>query len=428
MNKENLQKETLCIKGGYNGETLNSVTLPIVQSTSYRFDSAEQVANLFDLKENGHIYSRISNPTVAALEEKLTALEDGVGAVCVSSGQSAVLLAVLNICKSGDHVVSVSSVYGGTFNLFNITLRNFGIETTFVDPYDSEDEILSKIQDNTKLIFGETIGNPSLNIFDFEKFSKIAKISNIPLIIDNTTATPYLFNPFKYGANIVVHSTSKYIDGHSVALGGVIIDGGNFNWENRKFNELTEPDPSYHGLKYVETFKNSAYIVKLRVTLLRDLGNAISPNNAFLTNLGLETLHLRMDRHSKNALALAKFLQTHKNVEWVNYPLLECNKDYKIAKEYLPKGASGILTFGVKGGVKSARKLISSLKLIPLVVHLGDVRTTLIHPASTTHRQLSKEELKISGVSEDLVRVSVGIENIDDIICDFKQALNKVGY
>ncbi|MDO4535848.1 MAG: O-acetylhomoserine aminocarboxypropyltransferase/cysteine synthase [Clostridium perfringens] len=427
MNKENLQKETLCIKGGYNGETLNSVTLPIVQSTSYRFDNAEQVANLFDLKENGHIYSRISNPTVAALEEKLTALEGGVGTVCVSSGQSAVLLAVLNICKSGDHVVSVSSVYGGTFNLFNVTLKTFGIETTFVSPDASEEEILSKVQDNTKLVFGETVGNPGLNIFDFKKFSKVATSANIPLIIDNTTATPYLFNPFKHGANVVVHSTSKYADGHSVALGGAIIDGGNFNWDNGKFKELTEPDPSYHGLKYVENFGKSAYIVKLRVTLLRDLGNTMSPNNAFLTNIGLETLHLRMERHSQNALALAKFLQTHENVEWVNYPLLESHKEYKVAKEYFPKGASGILTFGVKGGVESAKKLIDSLEIVPLVVHLGDVRTTLLHPASTTHRQLSKEELEISGVSEDLIRVSVGIENIEDIIKDFKQGLDKVG-
>ena len=427
MDKENLQKETLCIKGGYNGETLNSVTLPIVQSTSYRFDNAEQVANLFDLKENGHIYSRISNPTVAALEEKLTALEGGVGTVCVSSGQSAVLLAVLNICKSGDHVVSVSSVYGGTFNLFNVTLKTFGIETTFVAPDASEEEILSKVQDNTKLVFGETVGNPGLNIFNFKKFSKVAKSENIPLIIDNTTATPYIFNPFKHGANVVVHSTSKYADGHSVALGGAIIDGGNFDWGNGKFKELTEPDPSYHGLKYVETFGNSAYIVKLRVTLLRDLGNTMSPNNAFLTNIGLETLHLRMERHSQNALALAKFLQTHENVEWVNYPLLEGHKDYEIAKEYFPKGASGVLTFGVKGGVDAAKKLINSLEIVPLVVHLGDVRTTLLHPASTTHRQLSKEELEISGVSEDLIRVSVGIENIDDIIKDFKQGLDKVG-
>lgn len=427
MNKNNLQKETLCIKGGYNGETLNSVTLPIVQSTSYRFDNAQQVADLFDLKEDGHIYSRISNPTVAALEEKLTNLEGGVGTVCVSSGQSAVLLAVLNICKKGDHVVSVSSVYGGTFNLFNVTLKNFGIETTFVDPYASEEEILDKVKDNTRLIFGETIGNPGLNIFDFKKFSKVAKSANIPLVIDNTTATSYLFNPFEHGANIVVHSTSKYADGHSVALGGAIIDGGNFDWANGKFPELTEPDPSYHGLKYVETFKNAAYIVKLRVTLLRDLGNTMSPSNAFLTNLGLETLHLRMKRHSENALALAKFLQSHENVKWVNYPLLECHKDYEIAKEYLPKGASGVLTFGVKGGVEAAKKLMSSLEIVPLVVHLGDVRTTLLHPASTTHRQLSKEELKISGVPEDLIRVSVGIENIDDIIKDFKQGLDKVG-
>lgn len=424
---KNWRKGTVCIKGGYSAASGDAVAAPLVQSTSYRFQDADQVANLFDLKESGHIYSRISNPTVGYLEEKFANLEGGVGAVAVSSGQSATLLAVLNICEAGDHVISVSTIYGGSFNLLSTTLKKLGIETTFVDPNASREDILSKVKPNTKLIYGESIGNPGLNVLDFKKFSYVAKEAQIPLVIDNTVATPYLFNPFEHGANIVVHSTSKYSDGHSVALGGIIIDGGNFDWNNGKFNCLVEPDESYHGLQYVDTFGESAYIVKLRVTLLRDLGTTMSPFNAFLTNLGLETLHLRMDRHSSNALALAKFLQGHKNVNWVSYPLLETQNDYDLAREYLPKGASGILTFGIKGGVDAAKELMNNLKLVPLVVHLGDARTTILHPASTTHRQLSEEELLSTGVTTDLIRVSVGIEDINDIIEDFEQALNKVG-
>lgn len=424
---KNFSKDTLCIRGGFNPKAGDPVTQPLVQSTSYKFESCDQVANLFDLKEAGHIYTRISNPTVSNLEEKFLALEGGVGAVSVSSGQSAVLLAVLNICKAGEHIVVLSTVYGGTFNLLGATLKNLGIEASFISPDCSEEELQGCIKDNTKLIIGESLGNPSLRILDMKKFSKVAKTNEIPLIVDNTVATPYLFNPLEYGANIVVHSTSKYSDGHSLALGGIIVDGGNFNWNNGKFPCLVEPDESYHGLKYVETFREAAYITKLRVTLLRDLGCTTSPFNAYLTNIGLETLHLRMERHSSNALTLAKFLEKNENVTWVDYPLLESHKDYELAREYFTKGASGLLSFGIKGGREAAKKFIDNLQLAQLVVHLGDVRTTLLHPASTTHRQLSSEDLIKAGVTEDLIRVSVGIEGIEDIIKDFEQAFSKLG-
>ncbi|MDZ4993639.1 bifunctional O-acetylhomoserine aminocarboxypropyltransferase/cysteine synthase [Clostridium perfringens] len=424
---KNFSKDTLCIRGGFNPKAGDPVTQPLVQSTSYKFESCDQVANLFDLKETGHIYTRISNPTVSNLEEKFLALEGGVGAVSVSSGQSAVLLAVLNICKAGEHIVVLSTVYGGTFNLLGATLKNLGIEASFISPDCSEEELHECIKDNTKLIIGESLGNPSLRILDMKKFSKVAKTNGIPLIVDNTVATPYLFNPLEYGANIVVHSTSKYSDGHSLALGGIIVDGGNFNWNNGKFPCLVEPDESYHGLKYVETFGEAAYITKLRVTLLRDLGCTTSPFNAYLTNIGLETLHLRMERHSSNALTLAKFLEENENVTWVDYPLLESHKDYELAREYFTKGASGLLSFGIKGGREAAKKFIDNLQLAQLVVHLGDVRTTLLHPASTTHRQLSSEDLIKAGVTEDLIRVSVGIEGIEDIIKDFEQAFSKLG-
>ncbi|EGT3615049.1 O-acetylhomoserine aminocarboxypropyltransferase/cysteine synthase [Clostridium perfringens] len=426
MNKD-FSKDTLCIRGGFNPKAGESITQPLVQSTSYKFESCDQVANLFDLKEVGHIYTRISNPTVSNLEEKFLALEGGVGAVSVSSGQSATLLAVLNICKAGEHIVVLSTVYGGTFNLLGTTLKNLGIEATFISPDCSEEELEESIKDNTKLIIGESLGNPSLRVLDMKKFSKVAKSNRIPLIIDNTVATPYLFNPLEHGANIVIHSTSKYSDGHSLALGGMIVDGGNFNWDNGKFLCLVEPDESYHGLKYVETFGEAAYITKLRVTLLRDFGCTTSPFNAYLTNIGLETLHLRMERHSSNALTLARFLEKNDNVTWVDYPLLESHKDYELAREYFTKGASGLLSFGIKGGREAAKKFIDNLKLAQLVVHLGDVRTTLLHPASTTHRQLSSEDLIKSGVTEDLIRVSVGIEGIDDIIKDFEQAFSKLG-
>ncbi|WP_058485080.1 O-acetylhomoserine aminocarboxypropyltransferase/cysteine synthase family protein [Defluviitalea phaphyphila] len=420
----NWKIETKAVQGGYTPKNSEPRILPIYQSTTYKYDSAEHVAKLFDLEIEGHMYSRISNPTVEAFEKKIAALEGGVGALATSSGQAATTLAILNICKSGEHIVAASTLYGGTFSLFSNTLKKLGIEVSFVNPEASIDDIKKHFKDNTKAIFGETIGNPGLNILDFEKFSSIAKEMGVPLIVDNTFATPYLCKPLEHGANIVVHSATKYIDGHASSVGGIIIDGGNFNWNNGKYPDLVNPDPSYHGVKYVEQFGKQAYIVKARAQLLRDFGATLSPFNAFLMNMGLETLHLRMERHSENALKLAKFLEKHPKVAWVNYPGLSNHKSYSLANKYLSKGCSGVLTFGIKGGKQAGIKFIDSVKLAALVVHVADVRTSVIHPASTTHRQLTKEQQISSGVTEDLIRVSVGIENIEDIIADFDQALN----
>lgn len=425
-NNLEFSKGTICVQGGYKPKSGEPRILPIYQSTTYKYNDPDEVAALFDLKAEGHMYSRISNPTVAAFEEKVNELEGGVGALAVSSGQTATAISILNICKNGEHIVAASTLYGGTFSLISTTLKKFGVSVTFVHPDSSEEEILNCFKDNTRAIFGETIGNPGLNILDLEKFSKIAKKKDVPFIVDNTIATPYLCNPLEHGANIVIHSTTKYIDGHATSVGGIIVDGGNFNWENGKYTDLTEPDPSYHGIKYVETFKEAAYIVKARVQLLRDLGACTSPFNAFLFNLGLETLHLRMERHSYNALKLAQYLEKNEKVSWVSYPLLESHDSYDLAKKYLPKGASGILTFGIEGGVEAGKQFIRNLKLAALVVHLGDARTSVLHPASTTHRQLSEEEQLASGVTPDLIRVSVGIEDIDDIIKDFNQSLEKL--
>lgn len=422
---KNYNKETICIRGGYTPNSGDPIALPLIQSTTYKYDDPDLLADLFNLKAEGHIYTRMSNPTNEYFEKKLSKLEGGVGAVATSSGQSAILLAVLNICKAGDNIISSSSLYGGTFNLFNVTLRNLGINTTFISKNASEEEILSLIDDKTKLIYGETIGNPGLDILDFEKYSRICKKSGIAFVVDNTLPSPYLCNPFQFGANIVVHSTSKYIDGHAVALGGAIVDGGNFNWNNGRYSELVEPDPSYHGIRYYDTFKELAYITKLRVSMLRDLGNTMSPFNAFLSDLGLETLHLRMEKHSENALAIAKFLQNHEKVSWVSYPHLESQEDFDNAKKYLPKGAGGVLTFGIKGGIKEAKKFIKSLRLIDLATHLGFTKTSVLHPGSTTHSQLTEKEQIECGVSPDLIRVSVGIENVEDLISDFNQALEK---
>ncbi len=416
--------ETKAVQGGYSPKNSEPRILPIYQSTTYKYDSAEHVAKLFDLEVEGHMYTRISNPTLAAFEEKVAQLEGGVGALSTSSGQAATTLAILNICNSGEHIVTASNLYGGTFSLLSTTFKKFGIEVTFVDPESSVQDIKKHFRPNTKALFGETIGNPSLNILDFEKFSSIAKDMGVPFIVDNTFATPYLCKPLEHGANIVIHSATKYFDGHATSVGGVIVDGGNFDWTNGKYPGFTEADPSYHGIKYVEQFGKQAYIVKARVQLLRDLGSTLSPFNAFLINLGLETLHLRMERHSENALKLAQFLQKHPKVEWVNYPGIESHSSYSLAKKYLPKGCSGVLTFGVKGGKEAGIKFIDNVNLAALVVHVADVRTSVIHPASTTHRQLTKEEQLSSGVTEDLIRVSVGIENIDDIIADFDKALN----
>ena len=425
---KNLKEGTICVQGGYSPKTGEPRVLPIYQSTSYKFDDPETVANLFDLKEEGHLYSRISNPTLESLEKKFSQLEHGVGAVAVSSGQSAVLLSILNLCKAGDNIISAVTLYGGTFNLFNVTLKNWGIETRFFDPEASEEEISKLIDENTKAIFGETIGNPGLNILDFKKFSKIGRDNKIPFIVDNTIASPCLCNPIDLGANIVVHSTSKYSDGHATALGGIIVDGGNLQLGQWKiFISYKARIQEYHGIKYVESFGNAAYITKLRVTLLRDFGCILSPFNGFLTNLGLETLHLRMKKHSENALALAKYLESNENVVWVNYPLLESHKNYNRAKETLKGGASGLLTFGNKRWSLAAKKFTKALKLVTLVVHLGDARTTLLHPASTTHSQLTEKEQIASGVLPDLIRVSVGIEEVEDIISDFEQAFKVIG-
>ena len=422
----NLGKGTIGIHGGYSPKSGEPRVLPIYQSATYKYDDPDTLEALFALKAEGHLYSRISNPTVGALEDKYTKLEGGVGAVATASGQSAILYAVLNLCKAGDHIISVTSLYGGTVNLFNVHLKNLGIEVSFVEPDASEEEILSLAKENTKAIYGETIGNPGLNILDFDKFSSVAKKIQVPLIIDNTVATPYHCNPFEHGANIVVHSTTKYSEGHAQTIGGIVVDGGNFDWTNGKFNDFTTPYPSYHGLKYVESFGQAAYIVKLRVTLLRDLGACMSPFNAYLTNLGLETLHLRMERHSKNALEIAQWLTTEEKVSWVNYPLLEGSKYYDLAKKYLKGGASGLLTFGVKGGIENAKEFSRGLNVIALAVTLGDARSCLLHPATTSHSQLNEEELLASGVTPDLLRLSVGIEDAKDLINDISEALKAI--
>lgn len=422
----NLGKGTVGIHGGYSPNSGEPRVLPIYQSATYKYDDPDTLAALFDLKAEGHLYSRISNPTVGALEEKYAKLEGGVGAVATASGQSAILYAVLNVCKAGDHIISVSSLYGGTVNLFSVHLKNLGIEVTFVDPDASEEEILAKAKPNTKVVYGETIGNPGLNVLDFDKFSSAAKKLQVPFIVDNTVATPYHCNPFEHGVNVVVHSTTKYSEGHAQTIGGIVVDGGNFDWTNGKFDDLVLPDPSYHGVKYVETFGAAAYIVKLRVTLLRDLGACMSPFNAYLTNLGLETLHLRMERHSKNALEIAQWLTTQEKVSWVNYPLLEGNKSYDLAKKYLKGGASGLLTFGIKGGIEEAKKFSRALGLVALAVTLGDARSCLLHPATTTHSQLGEDEQRASGVTPDMLRLSVGIEDTKDLINDINEALKAI--
>lgn len=417
-------QDTICIQGGYEPKNGEPRILPIFQSTTYKYDEADEVAKLFDLEAAGHMYSRISNPTVEALEKKIAEMEGGVGAMATSSGQAANLIAVLTICNAGEHVLAMSNLYGGTFTLFTSTLKKMGIEVTFVDHRADGREISSKIQANTKLIFAETIGNPGVDVLDIERIAEIAHENNIPLVVDNTFATPYLCRPFEFGADIVTHSTTKYIDGHATSVGGIIVDSGKFDWKSSgKFPHLTEADPSYHGLSYTEKFGAAAYITKARVAFLRDMGSTMSPFNAFLTNLGVETLALRMERHSSNALAAARFLESHPNVSWVNYPLLESSQSFDLARKYLPGGASGIIAFGVKGGVESGKKFIDSLELASLVVHVGDIRTHVLHPASMTHRQLSQEQQIKAGIKPDMIRLSVGIENIDDILADLDQAL-----
>lgn len=399
---------------------------PIVQSTTYNYTSPEVLADLFDLKAEGYMYSRLGNPTVSSFENKMAVLEKGVGALAFGSGQAANTAAVLNICKAGDHIVCLSTVYGGTVNLFGSTLKNYGIETTFVSPEASEEEIKNCFKENTKILFGETLGNPEMNVVDFEKIVKIGKDKDVPVIVDNTLASPYLCNPIEYGVNIVTHSATKYIDGQGTALGGVIIDGGNYNWDNGKFPCLVDPDPSYHNLSYWKKFGKQAYIVKARATMLRDFGSVLSPFNAFIFNRGLETLHIRMERHSENALKLAQFLEENEKIAWINYPKLKSHYSYDAGQKYLKKGGSGIILVGIKGGKENAMKFISGLSWIKSVIHVGDSRTCVLHPASTTHRQLTEEEQIKAGVLPEAVRINVGLENIEDILKDIQIALDKI--
>lgn len=417
---------TICVQAGYIPKNGEPRVLPIYQSTTFKYDSADTVGKLFDLQEEGFFYTRLANPTVDCVEKKIAALEGGIGAMCTSSGQSATLLAILNICNAGDHIISSSAIYGGTTNLLAVTLKKLGIEVTFVNPDATKEELEAAVKENTKLYFAETLANPSLVVVDIKMWAEVAHQSGVPLFIDNTFATPINCRPFEFGANIVIHSTSKYMDGHAAALGGVIIDGGNFDWNNGKFLGLTTPDESYHGVIYTDFAGKAAFITKARTQLMRDMGVMPSPNNAFLLNLGLETLHLRVKRHCENALVVAKWLSENDKITWVNYPSLEGNKYYSLAKEYMPNGTSGVISFGVRGGREAAMKFMDQLKLAAIVVHVADARTSVLHPASTTHRQLSDEQLVSAGVSADLIRMSIGIEDVEDIIADIDQALDCV--
>lgn len=420
--------DTLCVQAGWQPKNGEPRVLPIFQSTTFKYDSSEHVGDLFDLKVPGHFYTRLSNPTAEAVENKIAALEGGVGAMMTASGQAASLIALLNLCNSGDHFIASSAIYGGTTNLFSVTLKKLGIEVTYVDPYASDEAVQAAFRPTTRAIFGETIANPALTVFDIERFARVAHANGVPLIVDNTFPTAVLCRPFDFGADIVTYSTSKYLDGHAISLGGMIVDSGRFDWRaSGKFPGLTEPDPSYHGTIYTDAFGPSAFIVKARVQLMRDLGATPSPMNAFLLNLGMETLHLRMERHCRNAEAVAAFLEGHPAVSWINYPGLPSSKDAALVKKYLPRGTCGVISFGVKGGRDAAVRFMDSLKLAAIVVHVADARTGVLHPASTTHRQLTDEQLTAAGISPELVRLSVGIENAADIIADLDQALSACG-
>jgi len=418
--------DTNCIHAGYEPANGESRVLPIVQSTTFKYDSAQALGELFDLKSDGFFYTRLGNPTIDAVEKKIAVLEGGVGALITSSGQAASLISVLNICKAGGHVVCSNAIYGGTFNLFNKTMREMGIEFTFISPNSTEEELNAAFQPNTRCVFAETLSNPSLIVTDLALFANAAHAHGVPIIVDNTFPTPINCRPFEFGVDIVTHSTTKYMDGHAVQVGGVIVDSGNFNWENGKFPELTEPDESYHGVIYTKQFGKAAYITKARTHLMRDLGAQSSPNNAFLLNLGLETLAIRMERHCSNAVAVAIHLEHHDKIAWVNYPGLKSSKYYALAQKYMPGGTCGVVSFGVKGGREAAAKFMEGLKLASIVTHVADLRTCVLHPASTTHRQLSDEQLAEAGIGPDMIRMSVGIENAEDIIEDIDQALSNL--
>lgn len=420
-----LKRGTVCVQGGWKPGNGEPRVLPIVQSTTFKYDNSEEMAKLFDLEATGYFYTRLQNPTNDAVARKIAELEGGVGATLTSSGQAANFYAIFNICEAGDHVVTSNEIYGGTYNLFSVTLKKLGIECTFVSPEASEEEIQKAFRPNTKALFGETISNPGCNVLDIEKFAHIAHRNGVPLIVDNTFATPINCRPFEWGCDIVTHSTTKYMDGHATAVGGVVVDSGNFDWEAHagKFPGLTQPDESYHGLTYTKAFGKMAYTTKLVAQLMRDLGSIQSPQNAFLLNLGLETLHLRMPQHCKNAQKVAEFLQANEHVAWVHYCGLKGDPSYEMGQKYLPNGSCGVMSLGLKGDRDTAIRFMDSLKLISIVTHVADARTCVLHPASHTHRQLSDEQLKEAGIAPDLIRLSVGIEDADDIIADLKQAL-----
>jgi len=420
-----MKDETKCLHSGYHPQNAEPRVVPIVQSTTYVYDSTEEIAAVFDDPTKSLIYSRFGNPTVMAVEDKIAELEGGTGAMCTSSGQAAVLLSILNICNAGDSFISTTEVYGGTINLFSHTLRRLGIECIYIDKNASAEEIDASFKSNTKAVFGETLANPALTVFDIEKFADIAHKHGVPLIIDNTFATPILCKPFEFGADIIVHSTSKYMDGHAVQVGGAIVDSGNFDWTNGKFPDLTEPDESYHGISYTQTYGRKAYIVKARMQLMRDFGAYPAAHSAFLLNLGLETLAVRMKQYCENAMSVAKYLQQSDKVEKVNYPGLENDDNYKLAKKYL-KGCSGVISFVIKGGKDAAIRFMNALQLASNEVHVADIRTCVLHPASETHRQLTDEQLKAAGIESGMVRLSVGLESVEDIIDDIEKAFSVV--
>ena len=418
---------TICVQGAYRPKNGEPRVLPIVQSTTYKYDSSVEMGDLFDLKASGYFYSRLQNPTNDTVAGKITMLEGGVAGMLTSSWQAANFYAVFNIAQAGDHIVSSSAIYGGTYNLFNVTMRKLGIDFTFVSPDADEEEIQAAFKPNTKAVFGETISNPSLDILDIERFAKVAHKNGVPLIVDNTFATPINCRVFDWGVDIVTHSTTKYMEGHASTIGGAIVDSGNFDWtQNDKFPGLTTPDESYHGITYTEAFGKGAYITKATVQLMRDLGSMPSPHDAFLLNVGLESLHLRVARHCENAKKVANYLKSHEKIAWVNCPMLEDDKQYAKAQKYMPNGTCGVVSFGIKGGREAATKFMDSLKLAAIVTHVADARSCCLHPASTTHRQLTDEQLEECGVSADLVRFSCGIEDSDDIIADIEQALAQI--
>ena len=423
----NYNTNTICVQGGYEPRNGEPRVVPIVQSTTFKYESSEQMGNLFDLKESGYFYTRLSNPTNDAVANKICQLEGGTAAILTSSGQAANFYAILNIANAGDHIISTSAIYGGTYNLIANTMKQMGIEATFVEPDISAEELETKFRTNTKLVFGETLSNPSLSVLDIGKFADAAHKHGVPLIVDNTFPTPIFCKPFEWGADIVTHSTTKYMNGTANSVGGVVVDSGNFDWTkySEKYPGLTTPDETYHGTVYTESFGKAAYIVKITTNLMRDLGAIPSPQNAFYLGIGLETLHLRMERHFENAMTLAKHLENHPKVAWVSFSGLENDSQHALAEKYLPNGSCGVIAFGIKGGREAAVKFMDSLRLASIVTHVADSRTCVLHPASTTHRQMNDEELAAAGVYPDLVRMSVGIEDIRDIIADVDQALEK---